>query len=356
MMLKRLAAVALTAALALFTVPRLPQTVQYAAAVSPVTITGVDAHDGMIYQDGGVYYWAGTRYGCGFVWLTPSTPWCGFGVWSAPAPGGPWTYVRDLFDPAGNSSPAFLSQSWQQICRGEGCFNPRMHKRPDGVWILWFNAPKDYVVYQANSFWAMGCNGPAGPCGTAAGAPYGSTAKPPLWVCSSGGDFSILDDAGVWYLFCGTASHTISVERLQPWGTTGTGVGAYNLAGLSYVEGAGVFRAGDGKYVLTYGGNCPYCSGTDTSYAAGTSPLGPFATPPGWWMRRQITGHSCGGQPRTVTVLGGQAYQQIDHWYDGYSQPNAATSLIPLVEVGPLLPVPDGSRWPGGFAGFDCAS
>jgi hypothetical protein len=344
----------LMVAMATITLSMSPAVTQQQAAtgLTAITITGVDSHDGMIYQDNGAYFWVGTKYGCGFVWMAPATPWCGFGVWTATTAAGPWTYVRDLFDPAGTSAPQYFSETWQQICRGDGCFNPRMTRRTDGVWVLWFNAPRDQVAHGGNQFWAMGCNGPAGPCGAAAGAPYGGTFKPPLWICNSGGDFSILDDVGVWYLFCGTAQHTISVERLQPWGTTGTGVGASNLAGLSYVEGAGVFRTG-AQYALTYGGNCPYCSGADTSYAVSTSPLGPYMTPPGAAGRRVISGGSCGGQPRTVVTLDGVTYEQVDHWYDGYSQPAAATSLFPLVQTGALLQPADGLPW-SGFAPFQC--
>jgi hypothetical protein len=349
MITKALATVTTAVALAM-TPAAVPQQ-QVAVVPAAITITGVDSHDGMIYQDNGVYYWAGTRYGCGFTWMDTSKPWCGFGVWTAPAVTGPWTFVRNLFDPAG-SSGTYFSESWQTICRGDGCFNPRMTRRTDGVWVLWFNAPRDQLVHSGNQFWAMGCNGPAGPCGAAAGAPYGSTAKPPLWICNTGGDFSILDDAGTWYLFCGTSTHTISVERLQPWGTTGTGVGAQNLAGLSYVEGAGVFRSGT-DYIITFGGNCPYCSATDTSYAVAASPLGPFVTPPGPALRRTISGGSCGGQPRTVVTLNGQAYEQVDHWYDAWNETDAATSLFPLVRTGVLLQPANGLPWTG-FAPFDC--
>jgi hypothetical protein len=317
-----------------------------------ITITGIDSHDGMVYQDGNTFYWVGTRYACGFVWANPATPWCGFGVWTAPEPSGPWTFVRNLFDPSGTSAPAYFQESWQTICRGDGCYNPRMLRRGDGVWVLWFNAPRDLLVHGGNAYWVMGCNGPAGPCGQSAGAPYGSTIKPPLWVCNAGGDFSILDDAGTWYLYCGHGSHTISVEKLQPWGTGGTGLGSSNLAGLSWVEGVGAFRSAS-KYIITYGGNCPYCSATDTSYAVANNPMGPFSAPPGAYGRRIISGNSCGGQPRTVVTLNGQPYEQVDHWYDGYSQPNASTSLFPLVESGPLMATPNGSPWTG-FAGFDC--
>jgi hypothetical protein len=263
--------------------------------------------------------------------------------------------VRDLFSPAGSSAPAYKSQSWQTICRGDGCFNPRMHMRPDGVWVLWFNAPRDHRIYGANQFWAMGCNGPAGPCGAAAGAPYGGTFKPSLWICSTGGDFSILAEPdGTWYLYCGGGSqYTISVERLASWGGSGTGVGATSLAGLIYAEGTGVYRTPSGQIVLTFGENCPYCSGTDTSYAVASSPLGPFTTPPGAANRRIISGNSCGGQSRTVATLGGQAYQLVDHWYDAPNEAVASTSLYPLIQQGPLLAPPNGQPW-APFAPFQC--
>lgn len=353
---KRAAALAavLFLAVAPFTGPAATQQNTAMPSASAVTITGVDSHDGQIYEDGGVFYWVGTRYGCGFYWTNPATPWCGFGVWTAPAVDGPWTYVRDLFDPAGTSAPAYHSETWQQICRGDGCFNPRMTKRPDGVWVLWFNAPRDLRVWGGNQFWAMGCNSATGPCGAAAGPPYGTTAKPPLWICNTGGDFSILDDAGTWYLVCGTSTWTISIERLQWWGTTGTAVGAANLAGLKGAEGVGAFKTPNGNFVITFGANCPYCSGTDTSYAVSAGPMGPYVTPAGATPRRAISAHSCGGQPRTVTVIAGQAYQQIDHWYAGHNQTNAATTLFPLIESGPLLAGAAGERWAGGFATFNC--
>lgn len=349
------AGIALLLAAGLLAVPNSQQLPALGAiTAAPITISGVDSHDGMIFEDGGQLYWVGTRYGCGFAWQNPATPWCGFGVWTAPELDGPWTFIRELFSPGGTSAPAFHSESWQTICRGDGCFNPRMHRRADGVWLLWFNAPRDQRVHGANQFWSMGCNGPAGPCGTAAGTPYGGTFKPSLWVCNTGGDFSILDDAGTWYLYCGTSAHTISVERLASWGGSGTGVGAQNLAGLSYVEGTGVFRLPTGQYVITYGGNCPYCSATDTSYAMAATPMGPFLAPwVGGYARRVISPHSCGGQSRSIATIDGRAYQLIDHWYDSWNETNADTSLIPLIPTGLFAPV-DGARWPGGFATFDC--
>jgi len=359
-------AAALTAVCALAlpdaAVPAAPVPAISLPSAGAVTLTGLDAHDGSIVQEpDGTLVMVGTRYGCGFVWQWPSTPWCGFGAWtSTTGLGGQWTYRGLLFDP-NSSSVAFHNESWQTVCgNGDGCFNPRLIKRPDGVWVLWFNAPGDLRRYGANEFWAMGCNGPTGPCGAGAGAPYGSTIKPSLWVCNTGGDFAVFPDPGdptgaTAYLVCGTSTWTVNVEKLQPWWADGTGVGASNLAGLSYVEGAGMFRAPDGTYVLTHGGNCPYCSGTDTSYVYAPSVLGPWTVPAGTARRREISGHSCGGQPRSVAVVDGHAYEWVDLWYDALNEANAGIHLEPLTVTGPYNRTPDGTVWPGPFTPFTCS-
>lgn len=331
---------------------------------SPVLLTGLDAHDGTIVQDGSTYYLYGTRYGCGFHWGTPGTPWCGFGVWSSPALVGPWTFVRYLFAPSAVSP--FTGQSWQWTCdsNGQGCFNPRMAKRPDGVWVLWFNAPGDYTRTGANAYYIMGCNGPSGPCGAEAGPPYGSTHKPALWVCAGNGDPSIVVDGTVAYLACTNANQTLSVERLDTWWANGTGQGTYNLAGAS-VESPGMFRTADGTWFLTYSDpHCGYCAGTATSYATAPQVMGPWVAPGNTGAaapasgRRAVSATSCGGQPRTVFVADGQAWQWIDLWgsWGGVytNQTQAQVLLVPLTPTPPYQQPPGGQPWAGGLAPFQC--
>jgi hypothetical protein len=326
-----------------------------ADAPSGITITGVDAHDGTAYREGDTYYLVGSKYGCGFRWLDASAPWCGFAVYSATALGGPWTFVRLLFDPA-SMSGVWKNESWQTICRGDGCFNPRMAKRPDGVWVLWFNAPRDYRVYGANSFWGMGCNGPAGPCGGGAGPPYGSTTKPSLWRCNTGGDFSLYTEGADGYLVCGTVDHRIRMEKLQPWWVDGTGIGLPDVTeGRQYIEGVGMARMPDGTYVITFGNNCPYCAGTDTSYAYAPTPLGPWKSPSNPVARAVISGHSCGGQPRTLFPADGVVYEWTDAWDGGMNQTAAAIHFEPMIRTaGSYASTPDGSVWRGAFEPFQC--
>lgn len=323
------------------------------AGPTAFTLTGIDSHDGMIYQDGATWYWVGTRYGCGFVWQQPSTPWCGFGVWTATAPTGPWSFARNLFDPNGGSG-AWHNESWQTICRGDGCFNPRMIKRGDGVWILWFNAPRDNRVWQANEFWAMGCNSPSGPCGGAAGPPAGGTYKPAIYICNPGGDYSVLTEgADAWLVCTQESDRSIAMEKLAGWWGSGSTTGG--PTGLSWFEGVGLGRLPDGTLLMTMGANCPYCSATDTSYAVAPGPAGPWSVPGGSWARRRIDGRSCGGQPRTIVTIDGQLYQQIDLWYDSANEANAATRFEPLITTGaPFTGNPNGSVQAAPFKPFTC--
>lgn len=320
-----------------------------AATATGVTITGVDLHDGMMLQSGGVYYLYGTMYGCGYQWGLAS-PWCGFGVAIARAPAGPWSKPVRLFAPSDVSPSAKMT--WQRDCGDSkaGCFNPRMIQRSgwgtdDGAWILWFNAPADYTRSRANAYYAMVCAGPMGPCGGTGRA----VIKPSLSDCTGNGDFSlVLDAPRPPMMLCTMPDQTLSSERLTATGTGGTGGGRHNLAGLTRTEAPGAYRdPATGTWIMTYTDpNCGYCAGAPTSYAtapaldaAWTAPkntdpaLG--ATPLG---RRGISATSCGGQSRTVVTLRGQAYQFIDLWLGTRNEARAGIRLEPLVYHGASPP------------------
>lgn len=332
-----------------------------------VTLTGLDAHDGTIYRDGTTYYLVGTRYGCGFHWTFANTPFCGFGVWTGPALAGPWTFVRNLFNPT--SIDSWNGQTWNWTCgsNGAGCFNPRMVKRAsDGVWILWFNAPGDWLRTRANAYYAMGCNGPAGPCSDAAGPPFGSTHKPSLSICYDNGDFSIFSDqaTGIAYNVCTMNDQTLRIEQLDSNWTNGIGVGVVGVGGLTSVEAPGVWRNSDGYWLMTYSDpNCGYCSGDGTGYAYASAPTWPWTAPTNTGFtadprgRRSVSGTSCGGQPRTVFSVDDQPYEWIDLWQgvtDPTNQTNAGIRIEPLTVTGPYSHPSDGLPWTGAIAQFQC--
>jgi hypothetical protein len=331
---------------------------QTAPAPTGVTVLGVDLHDGMMLERGGIYYLYGTRYGCGFAWGVPGTPWCGFGVATASSPAGPWSPISPLFSPS-DVAPGY-GLTWQQICGGSGwgCFNPRMILRAgwgpdDGVPILWFNAPDDYNRSGANAYWAMGCNSLMGPCGITAGAPNGSTTKPSAYQCYGNGDFSIVaDPPRAPMMLCTMPDQTLSSERLSYWGSSMVGGGHASLAGLTATEAPGAYRDGSGAWVMTYNEpNCGYCGGAPTSYATAPTVDGVWSTPanpnPAWGAkpigRRGISATSCGGQGRTVVTLQGQPYQFIDLWLGTANETGAGIRLEPLVYD--PTPTPLGRPW-----------
>lgn len=314
-----------------------------------VTIAGVDAHDGTVYKDGDTYYVVGTSYGCGFVWTNFNTPWCGFHFYSAPLLTGPWTHVREAFTQAANSP--FHNQPWQGLCRGYGCFNPRMLQRPGGQWVLWFNAPGDLAQFNANGYYSMTCSGPAGPCGN--GNPGTATTKPALYICNAAEDFSVYPDGANAYIVCVYRDRTLRIEKLDTNWLNGINQGTTTvLGGLKFIEGVGVYHDTD-AWIMTYGSNCPYCVGTDTSFAVASSPTGPWTSPD--LRRREISGHSCGGQSRSISTIDGTVYQMLDTWYGSNNETNADIRLEPLTRTGqPLLSTPDGTPYQSPFAGFTC--
>lgn len=282
---------------------------------SPVTITGLDAHDGTVVQDPdtGYLYLYGTRYGCGYRWGAAS-PWCGFGVWrSTEGVEGPWVFQRLLFAPSSQST--WAQRSWTALCgtSGSGCFNPRMVRRADGIWVLWFNAPNDWSRTGANAYYVMGCAGPAGPCGP--GAENGSLSKPRLWGCNGNGDFSLYDDgAGNGYIICtmpgGSYKMTLSAERLDKWWANGVpGAHTKRVAGLSWVEGPAVVRSDSGSYHLLFGvPDCGYCV-AGTGVATSSSPLGDYERGADVQARAASV-----GQPRSAFKVDEQWWLWVDKW------------------------------------------
>lgn len=314
-----------------------------------VTIAGVDAHDGTVYKVDDTYYMVGTAYDCGFTWQNFNTPWCGYHFYSAPALTGPWTHIREAFTQVVNSP--FHNQTWQSLCRGYGCFNPRMLQRPDGQWVLWFNAPGDLAKWNANGYYSMTCVGPAGPCGDGTGLTW--TVKPALWICNAAEDFAVYADGANAYIMCVYRDRTLRIEKLDAAWLNGINQGTTSmLGGAQFLEGLGVFHDTD-AWIVTFGDNCAYCVGTDTSYAVAQTPVGPWTMAP--QKRREISGHSCGGQSRSISIIDGVVYQYLDTWDGSNSETNADIKLVPLSRTGaPLLSTPDGSPWVGPFAPFAC--
>lgn len=339
--------IVLAALLLLAGVPAAPS-----GATTPgsLTLTGIDLHDGMVIQSGGTFYLYGTEYACGFTWRSSGTPFCGFGVSTAPSLAGPWTAPTTLFSPS--DIDPFTGTNWNTECgaTGAGCFNPRMIVRTgwgpdDGVPILWFNAPADWARSRANAYYAMGCNSLTGPCGAAAGAPHGSTTKPSLSSCYDNGDFTLVpNNPNPPTMLCTMADQSLASEQITVWGTGGTG-GSHNLAGLTNVEAPGAYQLPSGMWVMTYSDpNCGYCGGDGTGYATASSLAGPWTAPsnPGVAApatgRRDLSATSCGGQPRTVSLLDGQPYQGIDLWTGSLNEASAGLHFEPLTYTGQTTP------------------
>jgi hypothetical protein len=329
------------------------------AATAPVLIEGVDLHDATIKKYGDTYYMYGSMYGCGYEWYVSGTPWCGFGVSTAPSLEGPWSAPQLLFDP--NSWDPWSKRSWQETCggTGQGCFNPRMIQRTgwgpnDGVPILWFNAPRHTSDTNANAYNVMGCAGPAGPCGPGA-QPNGSYTKPSLDICAGNGDFGMIEKPGDYPAIVCTrpGSTELRIQRLNWWGSGGQAGQGVSSVVTGTVEGpGGWWDEASQRYVLTYSDEgCGYCAGTPAGYATSPSLLSGWTSPGnvGWgapaWARRDFSSASCGGQPRTVTVLDGQPWLIIDLWLGTRNETAADTLLTPLTYT-PTTGAPgDGRPW-----------
>ena len=360
----RVLAAALLSAAALTGVSQPAQATTSVAADGSILVTGLDLHDGMVANFDGTYYLYGTMYGCGFQWLITPTTFCGFGVSTAPALTGPWSAPTLLFSTSGIDP--YTGWTWANLCvgGGAGCFNPRMIRRGDGVFILWFNSPYTWTHWgSANAYNVMGCNGPTGPCGAEAGPPNGTSNKPSLSICSANGDFAIHTSGADAWIVCTRPTMDLRQEKLNVWWSGGAGVGLYTLAGLTKVESPGVYyEPALGKWVLTFAiPNCGYCTSTGTAYATSSSPAGPWTVPtdlaasgaPGNG-RQMISPDSCGGQPRTVSVVDAQPYELVDLWTGARNETTAGLYLVALHTQAPVGVAGDGGLFRGPFAQWSC--
>jgi len=338
---------------------------------APVTIAGVDLHDGQVIKSGATYYLYGTEYGCGFQWYVAGTPWCGFGVSTAPSLSGPWSAPTLLFPPTA-PDPYNPGKTYRNTCgdTGQGCFSPRMIQRTgwgpsDGVWVLWFNAPSYYSNGAPHAYMAMGCNGPAGPCGATAGAPYGSTHRPNLHQCAgANGDAGLIpaDNGQPPALLCPMAGNTgLAEEQLSYWGADGSGVGSTAVAGLKGVEAMGGWRDPSGTWVMTYSDpGCGYCTGTQAGYATAPSQLGPWTAPGNIGAgapangRRAWSANTCGGQVDTVSVIDGIPWQKLNLWLGSNNETSASSRLEPLTYTPAVGSPGDGQPWRPAIAPLAC--
>lgn len=329
--------------------PSTTTTMNATASVSPqltipggTEIQGLDLHDGTVVEDNGTYYLYGTEYACGYKWGDATTHWCGFGVASASSLTGPWSGITTLLHPS--DIDPWSGRTWDAQCirgNGGGCFNPRVvHNPTTGKWLLWFNAVGDNSYDHANAYNVYEMASPVGPLGT-----YN---KPRSYTCAGcNGDFSIFTNGTIAYLVGTGADRHEYVEQLDNDWKNGTG----NISGhgsgalFSDAEGPGIYRdPNTGMYIMTVSHpECGYCTGVRTIYATSSSPIGPWTAPQGAeasphggsingpdGARSQVSGNTCGGQPRTVTVLDGQAYQFIDLWLGQQNETNANVLLEPL--------------------------
>lgn len=344
-----LAHLGVLAVLAVASVAVLPTAAHAATVPRPRILSGLDEHDGTVVKYRSTYYLYGTEYRCGFTWMKANTPFCGFVVRTAHSVTGHWSPPQLLFSPKAldNWGPD-KGRSWNWVCgsTGAGCFNPRMLRRPDGVWLLWFNAPRDTYDHHVNAYYVMGCNGPAGPCGYQAGG-HGSTHKPRLEICDDDGDFSVITKGGAAAILCSMGG--ISEESLSKWWTDGTGAGtrsritpfaagtATPAAILPVGEGVGAYQRGDGAWVMVYSSpGCGYCSGPPAlKTAGGTAEVhAGYATAPAmmgpWTVRGVLSPAYCTGQPRTVFTVGRDAFEWLDQWTGTRNETKASIRLEPM--------------------------
>jgi hypothetical protein len=188
-----------------------------------------------------------------------------------------------------------------------------------------------------------------------------------MYLCAANGDFGIIGSGvagGRPAIVCSMPGGTgLSIEELDKWGANGDGNGAQNIAGLTNVEGpGGYYDVASGTYVLTYSDpQCGYCTGAGAGYATASSLLGPYSAPvnvaaaaPPATGRRDFSATSCGGQPRTVSVVDGVPWQGIDLWLGTGNETGAGLHFEPLTYTPATGTTGDGGLWRPAIAPLVC--
>lgn len=276
----------------------------------------IDAHDGGIKLFNGRYYLYGSSYDCGFQWQLWNAAWCGFNAYSS-VDLIHWRYEGKLFDPLGLDSQG---TPWQQACH-YGCFRPRViFNSATGRYVLWIN------VLNSPGYAVLTSGSPVGP--------FVNSGYARLGIMDGDGDEDLfVDPAGngayIVYTTSGAAGiFMIAVEALNA-DYTDSAHGVTNKFGPTNVESPTMFF-NSGTYLIAFSDpNCAYCSGTGTSYAWSSTPLGP------WNIKRQgISTSSCGGQPSHIEQLAtpdGTLYlYQSDLWNGRLNEANANYFWGPL--------------------------
>lgn len=269
----------------------------------------IDAHDGEIVQFGARYYWYGTAYSCGFYWIDPSSPFCGFNVYES-ADLTHWTGPFLLFQP---------NSVWQQLCMhtpgdpGFGCFRPHvLHDQKTSLYVLWVNVPDGYRALTSSS--------PTGP--------FTLEDRPGI---PEGGDMTLYRDEVTGRSYVTWSDHgKIFQQRLTTDDLNVTGpvqsIGGFPQIPPFYgAEAPSEFHRHTTYYLVLSVPQCPYCEKTGSGYLTGRSPFGP------WTYRGRFTSTSCGGQPAAVSELAGGTYlYQSDQWTGEKNETAANQFWAPL--------------------------
>lgn len=247
----------------------------------------VDAHDGKILYNDGVYYLYGTSYDYGFEWQNKEAPFCGFKVYTSKDLN-TWEDKGFLFDAQ--------TEQWQCRCDGKtyGCFRPHViYNKQTNNYVLWVNVYDNVVGFRVFT-----AKTPIDPFNEVAEPNVAVNNNMPAAGLNNGDHDLFVDDDGTAYLAYTDwrAKGAIVIEKLSDDYLTGTGEHIESVT-ESKTEAPCLIKREDKYYMLYSDPNCGYCSGTGTSYRMAPSPFGPWSEP------KKISENSCGGQPSFVSTI-----------------------------------------------------